>query len=401
MAIPGWPSLVDDDGTYRVGTRLVKAIFDAIEAAIEALCVGLAGETPADIGDEVVAARGTCVDLDTRLSVALNDDGTLKTDTTIFYVDQYQDTDVENLCPDGGLYLWPDGDAAAPYNWTLSGTGATIARCGSGLGDTTTVDALDWCAKLTYGTGTLNLVRTILSAAQIGRLSTIKGRTVTVACRAISSVPSQLQITVTDGVNVVLGGATGNSSYHAGDGSESWIYATITIDAAATELTLGVRQHSAGSCYVGAFMVVLGEFHPVNYIDCRQGSLEITTQQRGDIAVVSDLNELRKRIIYPDGALLNKTYIDMGTGPVGDDAIWDVNKNGSSAYTTNLPQVDDGDAEGEDAPDGTYANRCFKQGDLLTVDCDQTGIGTLGAEATITVQFLVPLPRWPILNRWT
>lgn len=80
---------------------------------------------------------------------------------------------------------------------------------------------------------------------------------------------------------------------------------------------------------------------------------------------------------------ISKVYIDLGTAPVGANAIVDVNKNGVTMFTTqaNRPTVLDGSNAGNATPDVTS----FNNGDYITVDIDQIGSTTSGSDLTVSI----------------
>lgn len=78
----------------------------------------------------------------------------------------------------------------------------------------------------------------------------------------------------------------------------------------------------------------------------------------------------------------------VATSPTGADLIVDVNKNGSTVFTTqaNRPTVPDGDANGvgaEAVPDVT----AISEGDYLTIDIDQIGSTVAGEDLTVVVEW--------------
>lgn len=79
VLLTGWPSITDGD--KNTGTVINKTnIWDVIKSAIETLVHSSTNPTvtPAAAIDEVVAARGSKADLEARLDVITNADGTLK-----------------------------------------------------------------------------------------------------------------------------------------------------------------------------------------------------------------------------------------------------------------------------------------------------------------------------------
>lgn len=76
----------------------------------------------------------------------------------------------------------------------------------------------------------------------------------------------------------------------------------------------------------------------------------------------------------------------VGTAPDGDDLIVDVNKGGTTVYTTqgNRPTISDGNTSGsETTPDVTAVS----EGDLVTVDIDQIGSSTAGSDLVVVIRF--------------
>lgn len=74
------------------------------------------------------------------------------------------------------------------------------------------------------------------------------------------------------------------------------------------------------------------------------------------------------------------------TAPMGADAIFDLNKNGTTMFSTqaNRPKVTAGNKLGSAAvPDILTASA----GDYLTVDCDQIGSTIAGANAVLAIEY--------------
>lgn len=79
LSTPAWPTITDDTGDGVSGTILGQTVTDAIRDAINGLVHSSTnpGVTPEDAIDEVVAARGSKADLNTRLSISLTAAGLL------------------------------------------------------------------------------------------------------------------------------------------------------------------------------------------------------------------------------------------------------------------------------------------------------------------------------------
>lgn len=262
MALSNWPTIVDDDGSLIVGTIYNKAIFDAIRASIEDDLFSATNPTVSaeDVIDEVVEARGSMPSLDDRLDVALNEDGSLKTAASLVTATQAASyVGQGDLARNQDMMNWAAGVAAAPTGFVLSGGGAAVAKAGTGLADTTVVNAGPYCAKLTYGAATAILTQAILSTQEVTDFTSFKGKTVTVGVRCKATVANQASIVVDDGVGTTRGGSTGNSTYHSGNSTVEWLYCTHVLNAAATKFEVSLQVASAGSAYFGGLMVVISD----------------------------------------------------------------------------------------------------------------------------------------------
>jgi hypothetical protein len=171
-----------------------------------------------------------------------------------------------------------------------------------------------------------------------------------------------------------------SGGYHPGDSAWHWLEATRTLDASATQLVLRMETAQAIVAYFSKPTLIRGEAAPARWIPsswayyvCGPGV------QQGDITVTTYLNGWRHAVPLPMVVL--NTTLQGKTAPTGAAAIYDVNKGGTSMYST-LPQIADAASPvfGEAAPDGTYANRCLDQHDVLSIDCDQIGSGTAGED---------------------
>src|SRR5574341_691175 len=115
MGLSNWPTLVDDDGSLTLGTEIDKAVFDAIKASIEADMYSSTNPTVTaeNAIDEVVAARGSKASLDARLDVALNEDGTLKSQASLVTAASAQELPQTNMVVNDVFLIWAAGDAVA------------------------------------------------------------------------------------------------------------------------------------------------------------------------------------------------------------------------------------------------------------------------------------------------
>lgn len=93
-----------------------------------------------------------------------------------------------------------------------------------------------------------------------------------------------------------------------------------------------------------------------------------------------------KSRIYLEGDYVIETVrAAVHTAPAGAALVVDVNKNSTTIYTTqaNRPSITAGT---NSATGNSPAVTTFAAGDYLTVDVDQVGSSTAGADLTVTVR---------------
>jgi hypothetical protein len=254
-----WPTVTDDDGTGQTGTVWNNAFDASCQATLNALLHSSTNTTltPKAIIDEVVTARGSKANLDARLDVVLNEDGTLKTQDTLATVTDLQaQLGARNLVQNDDLAGWQNGAASAPDNFTLAGGGAAVARTGSGEADTYSFLAGQYSAKLTYGAATVTLSQDIVSSSDFSNYTKARSKAVAFGMWGKTSVANALSIVIDDGVTTTRGGQAGNGTYHTGGGTEEWLYGTHTLSASATKITIYAELAQNTTGYVGGFALI-------------------------------------------------------------------------------------------------------------------------------------------------
>lgn len=399
MALGAWPAMADDDGSTQFGTKVNKTLFDAIRASIEASVFSVTNPTisPAAIIDEVVAARGSKATLDARLDVSLAEDGTLLLPASLASVSNVQSTLSRNLFHDSLTMLWPDGDAAAPSGWVLSGTAAAVARAGSGggsyessaPGDATTPKYGKFWMKLTFGSAAAKLTKNIISSGAFTFGPGFKGRKFQLGVRVKASVASLGKITVDDGV-------TQTSTFHTGSGNEEFVTVSHTVSSSATKLDVICEASQAGTAYFGCLTLTLSDVALTDWISERWGLLIIGQQQRGTAAVASLINEFRHNFQFP--AIMVDCRLKCKTAPATTAIIVRPAKTSATYPYATQPSIAAAATTGNRAPEGTYANRCFKKDDIFVWDVTQIGTGTLGDEVNAVFTFLVSMAELDLLG---
>jgi len=296
--------------------------------------------------------------------------------------------------------MWPAGDAAAPAYYTLNGSGATIARTGTGLGDTKRKVG-DFAAKVTAAAAVASLTQKLIpSGASWTRLQELlaPGDSVSDFVFGVWLWASALDVVTAwlwDGSAYSYptyklspaGVLSECDTYHPGDSGWWWLMGRRPIVSGASELTLGFQAAAGASLYVGASCVLYGTAFPFNHQPCELEPLRILFPLQGDLDLISTpFSTIGGVRVYADKPwIITETHLATVVGPTGQALIVDVNKNGSSMYSTR-PQIAAGSTVGEREPEGTYANRCLARGDYLTADLDQKGSSVDGEDLTVQVR---------------
>ena len=91
------------------------------------------------------------------------------------------------------------------------------------------------------------------------------------------------------------------------------------------------------------------------------------------------------RIYVPSNYTVDKVYIAVNTAPTGSSIIVDVNKNGTTIFTTqgNRPEIAIGANTDES---GTPDVTALVKNDYLTYDIDQIGSTVAGSDLTVHVR---------------
>jgi len=102
----------------------------------------------------------------------------------------------------------------------------------------------------------------------------------------------------------------------------------------------------------------------------------------GDLSVGTNV---APSLLADEAMTIDRVYIYARTAPVGASIIVDVNKNGTTIFTTqaNRPEIADGSNEAES---GTPDVTSLSKNDRLDVDIDQVGSTTPGADLTVMVR---------------
>lgn len=104
----------------------------------------------------------------------------------------------------------------------------------------------------------------------------------------------------------------------------------------------------------------------------------------GTLSVES--NPLRIYNLLGRAVTISKVFLSANTAPVGSAIIVDVNKGGTTIFTTqsNRPQIATGQNTGQST---TIEVASWADGEYLTVDVDQIGSDTAGSDLTVHIVY--------------
>ncbi len=252
-----FPTVTDDDGSLTTGTPFSNAYNALLKATIadQVYSVVNPAVKPRHTTEEVVNARGSLGNLETRLDVATNPDGTLKAiagQATV--ADLVSQQGARNLIRNGDMEMWTDGDVTAPDYWESSGAGVQVARAGPGRVDTQNVGAGHSSANIISGGALGLLVQKVWISSDVGYRSAALGRRVVLSGILNTSVAAAARIVVQDGVSNVA------SAYHTGGGTDELLSAALVLSGSATLLQVYVGVNAAGvSAHVGGLQLVFSD----------------------------------------------------------------------------------------------------------------------------------------------
>jgi hypothetical protein len=293
-----------------------------------------------------------------------------------------------NLLADPTFLIWAAGDAAAPTHWVFTGAGATIARTGTGLGDTNRKVG-PYAAKVTAGGGAVAVLeQQLLTTTSFD--ASFQGRSVSMGAWVRCTAGSAGRIRIVDGVN------TSYSAFHTGGSTFEWL--TISghsISGSATRLTAAMEVAVSQACHLSGPTFVLGDIPPAQYMPAPVVYQVVNVFLAGNatVAVTKYVAPIHRPSIVKDVQLMVFT-----TAPTGADLIVDVQGGAGTMFTAGgRPKIVATQAQGGAQPDSaTYSRKCFSgmfgggalTNDFLRVNVDQIGATLPGTDLAIQIRLL-------------
>lgn len=226
-------------------------------------------------------------------------------------------------------------------------------------------------ARVTFSNAAHTLAATTRILAQVGTLSAARA----VTLPAANAVPAGTQITVLD-----------ESGTASASNTLSWARAgSDTINGGASNVVAVNAAYGAGSIISdGTSKWTTVAFGGGSGSPGPAGPSYMTFDFGGTLAVV--VGTMRFRI--PVAATLLGVNAAVSLAPTGASIIVDLNKNGTTVFTTqgNRPTI--AAAANNSGAETTNMNvTSVAAGDYLTVDMDQVGSTIPGADLVVTVRF--------------
>lgn len=82
---------------------------------------------------------------------------------------------------------------------------------------------------------------------------------------------------------------------------------------------------------------------------------------------------------------ITKAYANVKTAPTGQAIVIDINKNGTTIWSTQANRVQIA-AAASSGTQTSFNTTSLAEGDVLTMDIDQVGSGTAGADLTVSLK---------------
>ncbi len=258
--------------------------------------------------------------------------------------------------------------AGAMNCWTVSGTGATIALCGPGLGDTKEFGLGGYSAKLVYGSSTARLKQVIIASLP----THYRGKQVAVGICVNATASNAAKLYVEDGVDTTY------SAAYAPAGTDGWLTVVHSFNAAATKLEIGIEL-TVGSVYVEGASPVWGPIAPMYFVPAlppfARGGTMVNTNGIG-----AAINVVAWQAPFPCMVIGLRAYRVGGTG-----ATVNARKNGTSNHLASALSLTSADTW---MVAGTVQNQTYAAGDKLEIMI----VSVTGSPTQVAIQVdLAPL----------
>lgn len=356
---PSWPNIVDSTNG-RDGTRWNRALGLAMQQYVDELTGVYYGlPSPANIAEEIAAARGNRDCLDERLDVAMDEDGNLKIPPTVATKEDIAGLAGENLIGNDLFVCNPQGDAAAPLFWTSDIAGTWSISYANGFGKVT----------FTAGGAATFVYTDIVPASMIPRAKLLLKHADGIGFgMSVETNATGVRCAVTDGVEISY------SDVHGAGGSEEWLETdgVVAVSPSSLYVRAGVQVPAGATVSFYAPMANIGPKPPKSWKPARTRQLVQTYALVGN-DTSAYVGDGRFQFAGPGDGFIESLWMGASTAmPTGKNATWTLKRyNGSTWDVVDTIALLEGQqyqykdlAVAEELrvvtqPRGTIASRCM------------------------------------------
>jgi hypothetical protein len=275
--------------------------------------------SPANIAEEVAAARGNRDCLDQRLDVAMDEDGNLKIPPSVATKEDIAGLAGENLIGNDMFLCNPGGDSSPPLFWSADVGGGTWAiTYSNGFGKVT----------FTAGGSATFVYQDIVPAAMIPRAKLLLSHADGIGFgMSVETNATGVRCAITDGVDISY------SDVHGAGGSEEWLEVAnvIPISPSSNYIRAGVQVPAGATVSFFAPMANIGPKPPKSWKPARTRQLVQTYSIVGD-ATTAYVGDGRFQFAGPGDGIIESLWVGASTAmPTAHDATWTLKRyNGST-----------------------------------------------------------------------
>ena len=325
-ADPAWPNIVDSTNG-RDGTRWNRALGLSIQEYIDQLTGIFYGlPSPANIAEEMAAARGNLDCLDERLDQAMDEDGNVRLPPTVATKDDIAGLLGENLMGNDLLVISNQGDAAAPQFWVASAPGTWAISYVNGFG----------VVSFTAAGAPVTLYQELVPASMIARARLLFATAAGIGYGVnVTTANSGVRGYVTDGI------VTNFSAIHTGGASAEWLKVDpVPITPSSLHLRVGIEVPAAATISFYAPFAGIGPSAPRSWKPARARQVIVPFQLVGN-ATTAYTGVTKFQFGAPGDGILESLWMGSSVGmPAVHDATFTVSRwNGASFDTVDSIQL--------------------------------------------------------------
>jgi hypothetical protein len=285
-----------------------------------------------------------------------------------------------NLVDDARFDIWAAGDAAVPTCYKVASGSPTIARCGTGLGDTARKVG-PFCLKVTAGAAQVIIQQLLLTTGDFD--DSFKAQPFNFGVWAKCANASKASMQLVDGVNTTASALNLTTDWE-------WLVPTTHHAVSDTGTYLGFQLVVAANqtVYFSGPTILFGEVAPEFALPSLWTDGTLYFPQASTVVV----GNAKGGFAPTTPGIITHCQLNVLTAPTSAALIAGVDTWDGSAFQavfSSQPQIAATATVGGAAPDGTYRYRCLSwqfnndapaAGSLLRFNVTQVGSGVAGSD---------------------